>query len=229
MSPLDGDTDLQISPKSAAAASLIINAVPSDLSVIERCSGRWLRFEELHFTDPCSKQKKSWEYVRRTHNRPDRVDAVEIVSILRRKGHPDCMVLVVQYRPPIQRYCIEFPAGLVDSEDRTLIEAARREMLEETGYSIDIPAVKNNNNNNSNDVGDDDVGETVLSTPIKLSPTLFYEPGLSNSSVQLVFADIDGDLPENQRPVQSLEADEWSLKTLLLPIDGLYASLESKF
>jgi 8-oxo-dGTP pyrophosphatase MutT (NUDIX family) len=183
---------------------------PAEVTVIERCAGRWLRFEELHFTEPNSGQQRSWEYVRRTHNRPDRVDAVEVVSVLRRQGYPDRIVLVTQYRPPIQRYCVEFPAGLVDPEDGTLLDAARREMLEETGYLIDVP----------------EDNESAASA-VKLSPTLFYEPGLSNSSVQMVFADINGDLPANQQPNQRLESDEWSLKTLLLPVQGLYESLES--
>lgn len=48
------------------------------------------------------------------------------------------LVLVEQYRPPVDATVVEIPAGLAgDSEaspDEPLAEAARRELLEETGY-----------------------------------------------------------------------------------------------
>lgn len=44
------------------------------------------------------------------------------------------LVLERQYRHPVRRIMIEFPAGKVDAgEDR--LECAKRELLEETGYS----------------------------------------------------------------------------------------------
>jgi ADP-ribose pyrophosphatase len=48
------------------------------------------------------------------------------------------VVLVEQFRPPLQANVIEFPAGLagdiVGQELEAIVEAARRELLEETGY-----------------------------------------------------------------------------------------------
>jgi 8-oxo-dGTP pyrophosphatase MutT (NUDIX family) len=46
----------------------------------------------------------------------------------------DRMVLVRQYRPGIADVHFELPAGVVDESDRDLESAARRELLEETGY-----------------------------------------------------------------------------------------------
>ncbi|MBW7961888.1 NUDIX hydrolase [Bradyrhizobium sp. BR 10261] len=47
---------------------------------------------------------------------------------------PDSRVpLVRQYRPAIQRFSLELPAGIVDPDEDPL-ETARRELLEETGY-----------------------------------------------------------------------------------------------
>lgn len=43
------------------------------------------------------------------------------------------IILQKQFRPPINKVCIEVPAGLVD-EDETAEEAAVRELKEETGY-----------------------------------------------------------------------------------------------
>jgi ADP-ribose pyrophosphatase len=47
-------------------------------------------------------------------------------------------VLVVrQYRPAVERYTLELPSGLVDAGE-TGGEAARRELLEETGYEAAV-------------------------------------------------------------------------------------------
>ena len=48
------------------------------------------------------------------------------------------LVLVEQYRLPVRKRLIEFPAGLVGDEvdfaEESMLEAARRELEEETGY-----------------------------------------------------------------------------------------------
>jgi ADP-ribose pyrophosphatase len=50
----------------------------------------------------------------------------------------DRVLFVEQYRPPVRANVIEFPAGLVGDEpdlaDEPMEEAARRELVEETGY-----------------------------------------------------------------------------------------------
>ena len=51
------------------------------------------------------------------------------------------VILVEQYRIPVGNKVIEFPAGLANdfavSHEESLSEAARRELLEETGYQTD--------------------------------------------------------------------------------------------
>ena len=57
--------------------------------------------------------------------------AVVIVPIL-----DDGRVLLErQFRYPVQRVMIEFPAGKLDVEDEDRLACAQRELLEETGYS----------------------------------------------------------------------------------------------
>jgi ADP-ribose pyrophosphatase len=46
------------------------------------------------------------------------------------------VLAVRQYRPAVERYTLEFPAGMVDAGESPL-ETARRELLEETGYEAD--------------------------------------------------------------------------------------------
>ena len=63
----------------------------------------------------------------------ERVNCKGIVAIVPVTDDKE-VILIRQFRPPVNGYVIEFPAGLNDKGD-TLEEAARRELLEETGYS----------------------------------------------------------------------------------------------
>ncbi len=71
-----------------------------------------------------------WEYVERTN-----VTGIVVIVAVNAAGE---LVLVEQYRPPLACRVIELPAGLAGdvagAEDEALEEAARRELLEETGY-----------------------------------------------------------------------------------------------
>jgi ADP-ribose pyrophosphatase len=82
-------------------------------------AGEWLRM----------KRRGHWEYVERTHGEGM---AVIVIAVT-----PDDKVLFVeQHRIPLGRRTIEMPAGLVgdDHAGDTLAEAARRELIEETGW-----------------------------------------------------------------------------------------------
>lgn len=58
-------------------------------------------------------------------------DAICIVPIL-----PDDSILMIrEFRYPVNAWCIAFPAGLVE-EGETLEECVNRELLEETGYKV---------------------------------------------------------------------------------------------
>lgn len=71
-----------------------------------------------------------WEYVERRQ-----VTGIVAIVAVTRAGE---LLLVEQFRPPVARRVIELPAGLAGDvagqEEEALEEAARRELLEETGY-----------------------------------------------------------------------------------------------
>jgi ADP-ribose pyrophosphatase len=91
------------------------------------CNGKWLRL----------KRRGRWEYAERTN--PG--GGVMIIAVT----PEDRILFVEQYRPAIESMTIEMPAGLVgdvaSSADESAVDAAHRELVEETGYragSIDF-------------------------------------------------------------------------------------------
>jgi len=75
-------------------------------------------------------EDESWEYV-------ERIGISGIVAIVPITPEGE-IVMIEQYRPPVRATVIELPAGLAGDlpghENEPLVEAAKRELLEETGY-----------------------------------------------------------------------------------------------
>ncbi|RHZ82428.1 hypothetical protein Glove_109g142 [Diversispora epigaea] len=162
-------------------------------------SGNWLEIDEVEYIEPITKAIRTWEVCKRkTDFVKKEVDAVDIHGIIHSPNLPPQIVLIVQYRPPVERYCIEFPSGLID-QGETVEEAALRELQEETGY---IGKIKN------------------------ISDPICYEPGLTDSMTRIVDIEIDLSLEENISPLQSLDGDEWSLKVIKLPLYNLFEELK---
>lgn len=84
-------------------------------------NGRWLNI----------KARNGWEFAERTNPR----GAVIVVALTDDQE----LLFVEQYRPPILATTIEMPAGLIGdlagSEDEDILESARRELEEETGFA----------------------------------------------------------------------------------------------
>ncbi|CAG8472479.1 17533_t:CDS:2 [Acaulospora colombiana] len=156
-------------------------------------SGRWLELEEIEYIDPKAKVARKWEVCKRktvlaTNSKKREIDGQNPTPLI---------VLVVQYRPAIGKYCIEFPSGLIDAQE-TVETAALRELREETGYT---GKVKN------------------------VSDPICYEPGITNSMTKIVDIEIDPNSTDNIAPTQLLEEDEWSLQVIKVPLRKLYEEL----
>ena len=82
--------------------------------------GRWLRLVQID----------TWESCERTHGQGMAVIVIAVTPA-------DEVLFVEQYRVPLGARTIEMPAGLVGDESAhdTLADAARRELIEETGWS----------------------------------------------------------------------------------------------
>ncbi|MHB1455687.1 MAG: NUDIX hydrolase [Armatimonadota bacterium] len=92
---------------------------PEDMRVI--AEGKYIRLIN----------KAGWEYVERLG-----ISGIVGVAAVTDEGN---ILLVEQYRPALAKYVIELPAGLAgdapEFKGEDLSSAARRELLEETGYS----------------------------------------------------------------------------------------------
>lgn len=99
---------------------------------------KWIGLRAIHWRDPTGKERK-WESADRRTRKGD-VDAVAICTIIHRPSSEPHLLLVSQFRPPVNQSVIEMPAGLVDEGEEGEAGAQRaalRELEEETGYGTD--------------------------------------------------------------------------------------------
>lgn len=107
----------------------------------EITSTKWLSLHSLTYTLPKDADAKTggrmrkWDVLSRATRKEGAVaDAVVVLALLRlQAGDDPRVVLVKQYRPPIDAVCVELPAGLIDAGE-TAEAAALRELKEETGF-----------------------------------------------------------------------------------------------
>ncbi|KAI4737618.1 putative ADP-ribose pyrophosphatase [Aureobasidium sp. EXF-12298] len=134
------------------------------------------------------------------------IDAVGIVAILEKPGGPE-LLLQKQYRPPIDKICIEVPAGLVD-EGEDAETCALRELREESGYVGEV--IKG------------DLGVTPIMYNGKSNLGGYHDPGFCNTNLSMVHVRLDMSNPDNQNPRPELEENEF-IESFSIPLKTLYA------
>mmetsp|Transcript_35777 Transcript_35777/g.47221 ORF Transcript_35777/g.47221 Transcript_35777/m.47221 type:complete len:242 (-) Transcript_35777:331-1056(-) len=165
--------------------------------LIETPDCRWVKLKKITWQDPNGKEQ-FWEAAFRP-TRKGAADAVGIIPIVKRKGQPDKIILVSQFRPPTGGSVIEFCAGLVD-EGETFEEAALRELKEETGFVGDVS---------------------------KVSPICWADPGMTNANIVYVKIEVDGDDPRNLNPESTPDEGEF-IQVITVPVDNLLDFLNEK-
>lgn len=157
---------------------------------------KWVSLKKVNFIDQTG-VSRSWEIAVRKTTSKSGVDAVAMGNIFVHPTKPPSTMLVIQYRPPVGKYTIEWPAGLVDA-DETPEQAAIREMKEETGYEGRI---------------------------LETGPVVSSDPGLTNATLQLVMIEVK--LPEGEEnimPDQKLDDGEL-IERVTVPLSELYERL----
>jgi ADP-ribose pyrophosphatase len=123
---------------------------------------RWVNLFAADFEHDGHRGRWVFASRRRDPRAPAAGDAVVIVPVLRQRRRKPRLVVIREYRVPVGGYLYALPAGLLD-EGESPEDAARRELLEETGLAV--TAVK------------------------KVSPAAYSSAGLTDESAYLVFVD----------------------------------------
>eukprot|EP00192_Tetraselmis_astigmatica_P018785 CAMPEP_0117666838 /NCGR_PEP_ID=MMETSP0804-20121206/10607_1 /TAXON_ID=1074897 /ORGANISM="Tetraselmis astigmatica, Strain CCMP880" /LENGTH=258 /DNA_ID=CAMNT_0005474445 /DNA_START=1 /DNA_END=777 /DNA_ORIENTATION=+ len=157
---------------------------------------RWLQLVDVKYTR--GNQESTWQYCERC-TRPSNcdVDAVCVFAILKHANKPNQLVIVKQFRPPLNKFTVELCAGLVD-EGETVEEAALRELKEETGY----------------------IGKVLY-----IGGKQYLSPGLTNECVKTVFVEVDADTQTAQDKDDAgfISVETLPLDTLLESLEKLEA------
>lgn len=152
----------------------------------------------MQWIDPHGR-KRFWESAERTTRSSSGVDGVAVIARVTSRDPPG-IVIISQFRPPVNCYCLELPAGLID-EGESAGAAALRELLEETGFTGRL---------------------------LSVSPVCVSDPGMTNANMQLALVHVDLDDPENASVEQTLHDGEF-ISVELAPWDDLLSwCLEKK-
>jgi ADP-ribose pyrophosphatase len=159
---------------------------------------KWITLKKIKYIDQDGIERV-WESAERKTRKSTGVDAVAVFAVIRSKTNafPVSTIIIEQYRPPVGKYVIELPAGLID-EGETAAQAAIRELLEETGYTA----------------------QEVL----QVSPVVFSDPGMTNANMHLVVLGVDLE-DELTRPESKLDPGE-HIVTKVVEVKNLNAQLE---
>ncbi|RDB21210.1 putative Nudix hydrolase P35G2.12 [Hypsizygus marmoreus] len=179
-----------------------MTSIPKVISSAEMSAAeaKWITLKKIKYIDAAG-HERVWESAERKTRKASGVDAVDVLAILRSKTNafPLSTVIIEQYRPAIDKFIIELPAGLVD-EGETPEQAAFRELEEETGYKAD--------------------------SLVELSPVIVSDPGMTNANMQLVVLNVIL-ADQMETPKQKLDAGEF-IVTRVVELSKLNDELKGK-
>ncbi|CEH35023.1 NUDIX hydrolase [Romboutsia lituseburensis] len=121
----------------------------------------------------------------------DKIDAVVIAAFHESENK---LVLIKQFRVPINNYIYELPAGLVDN-DESMESTVARELKEETGL------------------------ELVRINDVKSRQKVYLSPGMTDESVAFVYCTCEGELSneflEDDEDIESMLISKEQAKEIL--------------
>lgn len=149
---------------------------------------KWIALSKIKYQD-ANGTERQWECAERTTRKSSGIDAVAILALLRSKSNafPLSTVVIEQYRPPIDKFIVELPAGLID-DGETPEQAAVRELEEETGYKAD--------------------------SVVESSPLIVCDPGMTTANMKLIVAQVTMQ-DKLESPEPKLESGEFIVKRII--------------
>lgn len=164
------------------------------VSDLQTTDSRWIALSKIEYTDQAG-TARTWEVATRKTRGKSSVDAVAMGNVFLHPSKPPSTMLVIQYRPPLDAYTVEWPAGLIDANE-TAEQAAVREFKEETGYDCTVTSI---------------------------SPAQAADPGMTNANMQLAMVEVK--LGDNDAlPEQRLEDGE-RIERVMVSLDDMYDKL----
>lgn len=162
-------------------------------------AGKWLLLNELTYEDRRGKIR-TWEAAARQNC----AGAVAMICTLKPSNR---LILVRQYRPPVNKFTIEFPAGLVNHGESPE-ETAIRELREETGYRGKV---------------------------LRVLPPAYSSPGLTSEATSIVIMEADeaeqGTLQtqfDESEDIETLLVGKHMLEAFLLEADKRGEAIDGK-
>ncbi|KAK3933726.1 NUDIX hydrolase domain-like protein [Diplogelasinospora grovesii] len=176
------------------------------ITELSASDAKWVTLKKIEYVDQVGKAR-TWEAATRKTRGKAGVDAVAMGNILLHPSRPLSTLVVIQYRPPLDAFTVEWPAGLIDAEE-TPEQAAVREFKEETGYECKV---------------------------VSVSPVQAADPGMSDANMVLAMVEVHlnegdsvGDVnvgeEDKNLPVQRLDDGE-HIQRVVIPLSEFYDRL----
>lgn len=144
--------------------------------------GKWLSLGRIHWQTPGG-QTAQWEFATRENCE----GAVCVLAYLPdANGKPAELIVVKQYRPPIDSHILELPAGLIDPGS-TPEATALKELREETGYHGELQ---------------------------HLGPPIYNSPGMTDEYVHCALVAITGKTQQDLQDNEAIEVLHLPIKEL---------------
>jgi len=136
------------------------------------------------------------------------------------------ILLLKQFRPPLDRVCIEIPAGLID-EGESPHTCALRELKEETGYTGSIvPSSSSCSSSSSSPTPNITTSTSPTNPTASTYPgiTHFNDPGFTNTATHLIHVRVDLSHEGNKAPGTKTRLEENEhVDAFWVPVSELYA------
>ena len=156
---------------------------------------RELPYETVDYNSRCFNQNEiPNEFIGKNNYN---IYAINIIPIIKYTSKPKKLIIVSVFRYPINKFCLEFPAGFMDKDDtdyggedfnKAIKKSALRELEEETGYKGEFICYTSKYFGKNNSLDDE----------LKIGGNIFFDPWKSSDNAIQCVVEINGDEIENK-------------------------------